>query len=137
MTKSVILDDTIVEQIKSNYSTFNAGAGYILGAWFPLRARSLNSLKGIFSSPELELIINCFSDHIVNPASECRNSLILNVSDFVNISLADKLYNVDAKKLLNKLENLTDFQAYFLVEFSCLYWETSNRDLGSYIWSLL
>lgn len=75
-------------------------------------------LKEFFSLNEARLIVNAFNGHLYSSELPNKTVLVANVEDDIQINLSDEMFGVDADKLLKKLNQLTEFQAFTVVRMA-------------------
>ncbi|MBN6185676.1 hypothetical protein JQN58_01595 [Aneurinibacillus sp. BA2021] len=75
-------------------------------------------LKGFFNLNETWLIVSAFNGHLYSPGLPNKTVLIVNVEDNIHYNSADEMFDVDADKLLKKLNQLTEFQAFTVIRMA-------------------
>ncbi|QEY21629.1 hypothetical protein D0S48_13660 [Psychrobacillus sp. AK 1817] len=75
-------------------------------------------LKGFFDLNEARLIVNAFNGHLYSPELPNKIVLVANVEDDIQINVADEIFGVDVDKLLKKLNQLSEFQAFTVIRMA-------------------
>lgn len=84
-------------------------------------------LKEFFSLNEARLIVNAFNGHLYSSELPNKTVLVANVEDDIHINLAEEIFGVDADKLLKKLNQLTEFQAFTVIRMAYEYLYSRER----------
>lgn len=84
-------------------------------------------LKGFFNINEAKVIVNTFNGHLYSPELSNKTVLNANVEDGIQFNLADEIFGVDADKLLKKLNQLTEFQAFTVIRMAYEYLYSRER----------
>ncbi len=71
-----------------------------------------NELKNYFTKEEALVLISLFTGTYLCNFSSAKEKLITEVRAAIYYEHIDETYKIDGKKLINKLENLTEFQAF-------------------------
>jgi hypothetical protein len=71
-----------------------------------------NELKNYFTKEEALMLISLFTNTYLNNFSSGKEKLISNIRAAIYYESIDGIFNIDGEKLINKLENLTEFQAF-------------------------
>lgn len=113
------------------FSSVNAGASYILEA-FPAiyRITLARELKGVFTRPELMLVIDVCNGLMLTPGIAGQH-LPANVSDGIALDGLDKKWEIDGKALVAKLRGLSLAQLAIIEVWAQGFWESSNTGEGA------
>lgn len=84
-------------------------------------------LIGLFDLNESRLIVNAFNGHLYSPELPNKTVLLANVEDDIQLNLADEVFGVDSDKLLEKLNQLTEFQAFTVIRMAYEYLYSRER----------
>ena len=84
-------------------------------------------LKGFFNINEAKVIVNAFNGHLYSPELSNKAVLNANVEDDIQFNVADEIFGVDADKLLKKLNQLTEFQAFTVIRMAYEYLYSRER----------
>ncbi|AFK86095.1 hypothetical protein V6B95_13200 [Thermoanaerobacterium saccharolyticum] len=87
-------------------------ASYLL-SYLPTQVNlTKNELKNYFTKEEVLVLISLFTSTYLCNFSSAKEKLISNVRAAIYYESIDGIFNIDGEKLINKLENLTEFQAF-------------------------
>lgn len=75
-------------------------------------------LIGLFDLNEARLIVNAFNGYLYSPELSNKTVLVANVEDDIQLNFSDEVFGVDAEKLLKKLNQLTEFQAFTVIRMA-------------------
>ena len=108
---------------KHSFSSLNAGCEYTLEAIPTLYKQTVErELKGRFSQNELMLIMDSENGRILTPAF-AGQGIVIQVQDSIALDQLDKKWEIDGKVLVNKLAELTIFQAACLEIWAEAFWK--------------
>lgn len=93
------------------FKSLNAGLEYILDAVPVMYQRSMERLKGPFTTNELKLIIKVFAGSKTISPALAGFQLLRYVQDGIQLNRLDKKYEVSAKTLEIKLKALSIFES--------------------------
>jgi hypothetical protein len=80
-----------------------------------LVARTREELTGLLTLDEARFIASIFNSTVYSNHIPAKAYLTNMVLDAIELGSYDTIYNVDKKAILDKLENLTEFQAYIII----------------------
>ena len=87
-------------------------ASYLL-SYLPTQVKlTKDELKNYFTEDEALMLSSLFTDTYLTNFSSAKEKLISEVRAAIYYESVDNVYNVDGEKLINKLEKLTEFQAF-------------------------
>lgn len=128
ISKSFRLEKNILEIVDSfNTNTSGADATEKLSSM----VTTLNSmikytkseLANYFTYDEALLIISAFNGTLYSPNTVNPKAVLIgNVQDSIVLENYDIIYNVDKTALLNKLDRLTQFQSYVVLQMAFDFW---------------
>lgn len=101
---------------------------YILTASKAINIRSMVKLKGMFTTPELSLIIDVMNGFMLSPAMP-GESLRGNVPDGIALDRLDEKWEVDGKALVEKINALGIAEAATLELWANGYWYGNHDEL--------
>lgn len=87
---------------------------------YQLVINSIGELKGYFSHAEEIFITNVLNGFIYTLNYDNKEVLWLEVHDAIDLAGDGTQYNVDGNEILNKISNLTDFQAFTVMTLAQL-----------------
>ena len=133
VNKSLSLDSQTLEKINNTKiygeSTFSWKVGSIVDDLLTTIKYTKFELKDKFSPKELSLITDSLKGLIrsneVNPVILLHS----NLSDSIEYNELDVRYNLDKEEFLDKVINLTSFQAYVVLISAKEFWD--NNDFAS------
>ena len=95
-----------------------------------IRRRSINELKGVFTSDEWSLMADSLNGTIVTPEFRCAfSALIISIQDSDEYDGLGAKWGVDIKKLSDKISNLTAAQIDAIFTRVEEFWDDENRDI--------
>jgi hypothetical protein len=138
-SKSVRLSENVIEYV-SNYPTayhgvtdFNPKLEECLTASERLHLITKEELKNYFTKEEASLLIDVTNSHLYQPISP-KSSLLLCVQDGDFYEGLGEKWEVDIKKLLEKISKLTEYQSHCVFLMCNEFWglddETRNKDFN-------
>ena len=87
-------------------------ASYLL-SYLPTQVKlTKDELKNYFAKEEALMLISLFNGTYLSNFSSAKEKLISEVRAAIYYESVDDVYNVDDEKLIDKLEKLTEFQAF-------------------------
>ena len=87
-------------------------ASYLL-SYLPTQVKlTKDELKNYFTKEEALMLISLFNGTYLSNFSSAKEKLISEVRAAIYYESVDDVYNVDDEKLIDKLEKLTEFQAF-------------------------
>ena len=108
---------------KQTFTSLNAGVEFTLQAVPVLYRISIErELKGKFSKNELMLILDIGNGSILTPAFSGQ-AIGIQVQDSIALDKIDGKWKINGDKLIEKLANLTIFQAACLEIWASAFWE--------------
>ena len=126
------ISDKSAEWYKHTFGTVNAGAEYILDSVPQMYRITLDRLKGRFSRGELMVMVD------VNPgaltARIAGQHMGMQVADGIALDHLDEKWEIDGKKLNEKIAGLTIFETACLELWVKAFWENHEQlDLENYV----
>lgn len=122
--------------LKDYFRTKSAGAEFILPWAVDTFFRSINVIKGMFSSAELKTIIEAHRNLKLLPDHTRLSYLILQVMDGCDVSSMHAKYGASRSSLEAKIKRLDDTQATALMVWASAFWVSRNcsaESLDEYI----
>lgn len=119
-------------EITNTFKNLTGGAKYILEAWPGLYRKTLYDLKRRFSRGELMLMIDVMNGTFLT-AGIAGQQIGLNVNDGINLDGLDKKWKIDKNELLNKINNLSIFEAACLEIWIRAFWGTKSLNAEEYV----
>jgi hypothetical protein len=87
-------------------------ASYLL-SYLPTQVKlTKDELKNYFTKEEALMLISLFNSTYLSNFSSAKEKLISEVRAAIYYEPINDVYNIDGEKLINKLEKLTEFQAF-------------------------
>lgn len=130
--KSVLLDKQIVGVIdrfsNSNINNdFSAKLNEIVEEFNDVINYTKTEIMNYFKENELLLIANCLKNSFYNPRTSPKMTLAANIEDSIALNNSNNTYNVDEGQLLEKINNLSEFQCYTIIKEIQSYWNNHNQ----------
>lgn len=118
------------------FDNSNAGARYVLES-FPqiYRATLSREIKGVFSEPELCLMLDAMNATLLTPET-AGMTLDANVQDGIALDGLDEKWELAGNEMIEKMEGLSLFQRNVLEIWCRLFWESGEyeKDDGLQNW---
>lgn len=132
-TVSVRLPENIINEIKENFEGFNAGISLIVEPFDRLRRVTINELKGYFTREEIVALVDSLNGTMLTPEFIYNKQFwVIQLEDFENLENGISRHSANSKILLEKIENLSQSQVYFLLIDIHIFWN-SGCDLEEYL----
>jgi len=110
---------------------------FMMGIWKQMWQHSLAGIKGMFSGPELSLIIDIYNGTMLSPYHYGSNSLAVGISDSIALDGMAEKWEIDPASLLGKVKGLTPAQAICLEIWANGFWygqkPEGGRDFEKYV----
>ena len=122
--------------LKDYFRTKSAGAEFILPWAVDTFYRAINSIKAIFTSPELKTIVEAHKDLRLLPEHTRLSYLMLQVLDSCDMANLHVKHGSSRSSLETKLKRLDDTQATALMVWAAAFWVSKNcsaENLDEYI----
>jgi hypothetical protein len=113
--------------LKEYFRTKSAGAEFIVPWAVDTFFRSLNSLKGVFSSPELKTVLEAHKEVKLLPEQTRLAYLQLRVQDACELSMLHTKHGAGKANLEAKVKRLSDTQAAALMIWATAFWVSKAR----------
>lgn len=116
---------------------------FMLDVWKHAWRHSLVGIKGIFTAPELMLIIDIYNGTMLSAMHYNSNSLEVGISDSIALDGMDQKWKIDGPALVEKCRGLTPMQSLCLELWANGFWygkeasANQDRDLKEYVKPLL
>ena len=113
-----------------NFTTLHAGSTYALDSFPTLYRRAFHDLKGVFSEPELMLMIDVFNSTALMPQLAGQH-LEIQVADGIKLDGLDEKWKIDKKEMLKKIAALPIFSLACLEIWANGFWyadENGKKD---------
>lgn len=111
--------------LKENFQNLNQGATHILTSYPALYGKTLEEVAGIFSEPELKLILDVFNGHALTPAM-AGQELWWSVTEGIKYDALDTKWEIQKEAIQKKIEGLTIFQKACLEIWANGFWYGGN-----------
>ncbi|GAB6178319.1 hypothetical protein JCM16814_32100 [Desulfobaculum senezii] len=108
--------------LKEYFRTKSAGAEFVVPWAVDTFFRSINQVKGMFSTPELMTILEAHKEVKLLPDQSRLAYLQLRLQDACDISLLHTRHGASKANLEAKLKRLNDTQAASLMIWAAAYW---------------
>lgn len=115
------ISDQSAQFYTDNFRSRNAGTEYALDAFPPLYKRTMVHLEKHFNAGELMLIIDTFNATALTPALAGQH-IEASVADAIELDGLDKKWDVDGRRLITKIADLTVFEAACIEIWANGYW---------------
>jgi hypothetical protein len=132
------ISDLSAEFYDNNFRSRNAGCEYALNAFPALYKHTMRRLKGYFEQSELKLIIDIFNATMLSPGLAGQH-IGASVVDSIELDGTDKKWDINGKKLIKKINDLTPFEAACIELWANGFWYATDDtpDLDEYLKQLL
>lgn len=98
-----------------------------------IRKRSMSELKGKFTNAEWSYMADALNGTIITPEFRCiPGALIASVEDSDRYDGLGEKWNVDVKKLIYKIEDLTAAQVDAVFARVEAFWDSEEKDLDKW-----
>lgn len=91
--------------------------------------RSKEEVKGLLTKEEAYLICDALNSTLYSEEIPVKTHILLNVTDGIYYEDLDKKWNVDAKILINKLNGISEMQAYVIMVLVNEFWHRAIENL--------
>ncbi|UZQ52398.1 hypothetical protein [Clostridium kluyveri] len=92
-----------------------------------LLKRTRKSLKSIFTSEELYLLFDTFNCTRYCSHMRAKDFILWEVSDVIDLEKLNIKWNVDSDILVNKIEKLTEFEAFTVITIINAFWNNASK----------
>jgi len=116
------VSDEHEQWLKEYFRTKSAGAEFVVPWAVDTFFRSINTIRGSFSTPELKTILEAHKDVKIMPDQSRLAYLQLRVQDACDLALVHTKYGASKANLEAKLKRLSDTQAAALMIWASAYW---------------
>jgi len=116
------VSDEHEQWLKEYFRTKSAGAEFVVPWAVDTFFRSINTIRGSFSTPELKTILEAHKDVKIMPDQSRLAYLQLRVQDACDLGLVHTKYGASKANLEAKLKRLSDTQAAALMIWASAYW---------------
>lgn len=133
-TSSFRIDQPTKEELSQIWGSVSAGATKAVEAYVNLRKRVLQDMKGYFSKDELTALVDNQNGTIFSPdLFSISGTWVHGVEDGIKYDGLDSRWNIDRDDLIEKLNALSDVQAYFMREEIDRFWSDTDSDLEEFV----
>ncbi|MDY7002324.1 MAG: hypothetical protein SVS15_11170 [Thermodesulfobacteriota bacterium] len=116
------VSDEHEQWLKEYFRTKSAGAEFVVPWAVDTFFRSINTIRGSFSTPELKTILEAHKDVKIMPDQSRLAYLQLRVQDACDLGLVHTKYGASKANLEAKLKRLSDTQAAAIMIWASAYW---------------
>ena len=116
------VSDEHEQWLKEYFRTKSAGAEFVVPWAVDTFFRSINTIRGSFSTPELKTILEAHKDVKLMPDQSRLAYLQLRVQDACELNMVHTKYGASKANLEAKLKRLSDTQAAALMIWASAYW---------------
>ena len=117
--------------LEETFSARHPGAEYVLEMMPALYSRTLADLKGRFAQGELSLMIDVFNGTMLT-SHIAGQHLTINCVDGMELDKLDEKWEVEKEKFIEKLKELTIFEAACLEIWANGFWYGGWHSGGTY-----
>jgi len=121
------IDHQTIEWYAQNFESATAGATLILESWPTIYTATLSELRGVFSEPELKLMLDVCNG-LALTGRLVGSHLLLEVADGCVLNGADTKWAVDREVLVGKLRPLLRAQCAALECWAAAFWAGEYND---------
>jgi len=116
------VSDEHEQWLKEYFRTKSAGAEFVVPWAVHTFFRTINTIRGSFSTPELKTILEAHKDVKIMPDQSRLAYLQLRVQDACDLGLVHTKYGASKANLEAKLKRLSDTQAAAIMIWASAYW---------------
>lgn len=123
------LDEKTAAFFTERHPSMNAAAEFWLTALPTLQARTLHEMRGRFTEDELHLILDVMNGVILSPQIAGQH-VRANVADGIALDRLDKKWEIDGKIMVQKIAELSHFEAACLEVWATGFWQGTRESAG-------
>lgn len=130
------VSDEHEQWLKEYFRTKSAGAEFVVPWAVDTFFRSINAVRGVFSTPELKTILEAHKDVKLLPDQSRLAYLQLRVQDACELSMLHTKHGASKANLEAKVKRLNDTQAAALMIWASAYWVSKtweNSSMDDYV----
>lgn len=116
------VSDEHEQWLKEYFRTKSAGAEFVVPWAVDTFFRSINTIRGLFSTPELKTILEAHKDVKLLPDQSRLAYLQLRVQDACDLAMVHTKHGASKANLEAKMKRLDDTQAAAVMIWATAYW---------------